>query len=108
MSKTSASGPPPVIHQCNLQCHSMSPDKMDYLGIENDMGRWLPFSFHMDMVNACKMTTDDIDDPAYGLTTVFTDQGDNYIIDTPYSRFLKIFLDYYAIPEDPGPETLDL
>jgi hypothetical protein len=32
----------------------------------------------------------------YNCTTVFTDQGDSYIIDTPYTEFQTIFQLYHT------------
>ena len=47
-----------MIHTCNIHCHTMDLDRADLLGVA-DKGKWLPFAFHMDIVVACKMTTDD-------------------------------------------------
>jgi hypothetical protein len=65
------------------------------MGIE-DKGKWLPFAFHLDIVVACKLTTDDEEETVYNCTTVFTDQGDTYIIDTPYTEFQTIFQLYHT------------
>ena len=74
------------------------------MGIE-DKGKWLPFAFHMDVVIACKLTTDEEDLLPFGCTTVFTDHGDSYIIDTPYNEFQTIFQMYHS---DSTKESTDL
>ena len=79
-----------MIHTCNIHCHTLDLDKADFMGIK-DKGKWLPFAFHLDIVVACKLTTDDEEETVYNCTTVFTDQGDSYIIDTPYTEFQTIF-----------------
>lgn len=68
------------------------------MGLAEDPGKWLAFSFHMDIVIACKQTTDEDDHPLRHCTTVFTEQGDAYIIDTPYEEFNKLFIDYHTLP----------
>lgn len=73
----------------------MDLDKADLMGIQ-DKGKWLPFAFHLDIVIACKLTTDDEEEIVSGCTTVFTDQGDTYIIDTPYTEFQTIFQLYHS------------
>lgn len=83
-----------MIHTCKLQCHAVDPEKADMMGLK-DEGKWLPFAFHMDIVIAIKMTTDDSDDIAFERTTIFTENGDTFIINTPYEEFLKYFLDYH-------------
>jgi len=94
-----------MIHECNLNCHTMDPSKMSDLGIE-DAGKWMPFMFHMEMVEAAKLTSDEADAATYGCTTVFTKNGDAYIIDTPYKEFFELFKEYYF--EAPTDDTNDL
>lgn len=84
-----------MIHTCNIHCHTMDLDRADLMGIE-DSGKWLPFAFHLDVVIACKLTTDEEDQLVYNCTTIFTEHGDTYIIDTPYTEFQTIFQLYYA------------
>jgi hypothetical protein len=82
-----------MIHECNLNCHTMDPTKMSDLGID-DVGKWMPFIFHMDMVEAAKLTSEDKDMSTYNCTTIFTKGGDAYIIDTPYREFFDLFKEY--------------
>lgn len=89
-----------MIHTCNIHCHTMDLDRADLLGVE-DKGKWLPFAFHMDIVVACKQTTDEEQEPVYNCTTVFTDQNDSYIIDTPYTEFITLFLMYHQDSASP-------
>jgi hypothetical protein len=93
-----------MIHTCNIHCHTLDLDKADLMGID-DKGKWLPFAFHMDIVIACKLTTDEEDLLPFGCTTVFTDHGDSYIIDTPYNEFQTIFQMYHS---DSTKESKDL
>ena len=89
-----------MIHECNLNCHTMDPSKMGDLGIE-DNGKWMPFIFHMGMVEAAKLTSDESPMSTYGCTTIFTNTGDAYIIDTPYAEFFELFKKYNTeLPED--------
>ena len=89
-----------MLHECNLNCHTMDPSKMSDLGIE-DSGKWMPFIFHMNMVEAAKLTSEDKDMATYGCTTIFTSGGDAYIIDTPYREFFDLLKDYnLEISED--------
>ena len=83
-----------MIHTCNIHCHTMDLDRADLMGL-TDKGKWLPFCFHLDIVIACKLTTDDEEESVYNCTTVFTDQGDSYIIDTPFTEFQTIFQLYH-------------
>lgn len=87
----------------------MDPSKLGDLGIE-DSGKWLPFIFNMDMVEAAKLTSDEEDAPTYGCTTIFTKAGDAYIIDTPYEKFFSIFREYVIDMDvdDATGEDLDL
>lgn len=88
-----------VIHRCKIHCHTIDPDKMDLMGMEEDRGKWMPFSFHMGTVVACKLSSDEEDLLPFGCTTIFTEQGDTYIIDTPYEEFEESFVRYN---EEPG------
>lgn len=88
-----------MIHECKIHCHTMDLAKAELMGFI-DQGKWLPFAFHMDMVSAIKMTSDDEEEPTYNCTTVFGDAGETYIIDTPYKKFLKIWQDYVLLNTD--------
>ena len=83
-----------MIHQCNINCKTMEQGMSESLGIP-DPGKWLPFIFDIGMVEAAKLTTDDEDDPLFNCTSIFTMNGDVYIIDTPFKKFSKIFVEYY-------------
>jgi len=85
-----------MIHRCNVQCHSMEAQKSELLGIE-DEGKWMPFVFKMEMVEAIKLTSDDEDAHTYKCTTLFTHNGDTYIIDTDFEKFAKLFADYTSL-----------
>ena len=74
-----------MIHECNLNCHTIDPTKADLMGLD-DEGKWMPFIFLMDIVDAAKLTSDEGDRGTYGCTTIFTKSGDAYIIDTPYEK----------------------
>jgi hypothetical protein len=81
-----------IVHKCKIHCHTIDPLKLDVMGMDDDKGKWMSFAFHMGIVVACKLSSDEEDLLAYGCTTVFTDQGDTYIIDTPYREFEEKFI----------------
>ena len=83
-----------MIHVCNIHCHTLDIEKAELMGLE-DRGQWMSFAFHLDVVVAIKLTSLEEDSLVYKCTTVFTEHGDTYIIDTPYEEFLPIFLDHY-------------
>ncbi len=65
------------------------------MGLE-DKGQWMSFAFHMDVVVACKLTSLEEDSLVYNCTTIFTEHGDTYIIDTPYKTFQKMFVEHHS------------
>ncbi len=85
-----------MIHECKVQCHTVDPKTAELTGLE-DKGKWLPFIFNMDIIDAAKLSSDEEDSPTYGCTTIFTSQGDTYIIDTPYEEFFKKFNQYNSL-----------
>ena len=89
------------MHECNLNCHSMEPSKLESLGID-DVGKWIPFIFHIDIVESAKLTSDEQDLPTYGCTTIFTKYGEAYIIDTPYREFFDLLKEYHLPMFDEG------
>jgi len=95
-----------MIHICNIHCHTMDMEKADLMGIQ-DKGKWLPFAFHLDIVIACKLASDDGDDVINNCTSIFTENGDTYIIDTPYQEFVTIFQLYNATPETEESDDLN-
>jgi hypothetical protein len=84
----------------------MDPEKAQSLGIK-DKGKWLPFTFKMHIVEGCKVSTDDVNDPVYNCTTLYTSQGDTFIIDTPFPIFSKLFKDFNnnTVSEDATPSV---
>jgi hypothetical protein len=68
-------------------------DKAELMGLD-DKGRWMPFAFDIDCVIACKLTSDDEEMLVNGCTTIFTEYGDTYIIDTPYVEFQDLYIKY--------------
>jgi hypothetical protein len=85
-----------MIHQCKVQCHTVDPKTIELTGLE-DTGKWLPFIFNMDIIDAAKLSSDEEDSPTYNCTTIFTTQGDTFIIDTPFEEFFKKFDQYNSI-----------
>ena len=86
-----------MIHTCNIHCHALDIEKVELMGLE-DKGQWMSFAFHMDIVVACKLTSLEEDSLTYNCTTIFTEHGDTYIIDTQYAEFQKMFVDYHEQP----------
>jgi hypothetical protein len=70
-------------------------EKAELMGLE-DRGQWMSFAFHMDVVVACKLTSLEEDSLVYNCTTIFTEHGDTYIIDTPYKTFQKMFVEHHS------------
>lgn len=60
-----------------------------------DQGKWLPFALRMDVVQMCKLTSDDGDHPTLGCTSLFLETGDTYIIDTPFQVFSALFEKFF-------------
>ena len=81
------------VHTCNLHCHALDPLQAEAMGIK-DPGKWLPFDFHMGIVVGCKMASDDPEEPVYQCTTLYTEEGNVFIIDTPHAVFRKLFTAY--------------
>lgn len=98
-----------MTHECKVQCHTMDIRTAQDLGIE-DIGKWLPFIFQMDIVDAAKLSSDDDDSPTYNCTTIFCRSGESYIIDTPYAEFFQKFMEWNTISfgEDSNPDDLNL
>jgi len=71
----------------------MNLKDMENLGID-DNGKWLPFIFDMEMVEAAKLSSDEEDSSTYNCTTIFTRSGDTYIIDTDPEEFFKKFTEW--------------
>ena len=85
-----------MVHVCKVQCFTMDSKTAEDLGIE-DPGKWLPFTFNMDIIDGAKMTTDEKDAPEYNCTTIYTNTGTTFIIDTPYEEFFKKFKEWNTI-----------
>ena len=83
-----------MIHRCKVNCHTINPTEMDLLGFNDDNGKWLPFAIDLGVVTAAKMSTDDIEEPTYNCTSVFTNTGDTFILDTHYLDFMNKWESY--------------
>ena len=81
------------VHKCKVQCHTMDAETAKKIGME-DSGKWMPFIFDMAVVRMAKLTSDEEDASTFGCTTIFTESGDTYIIDTNYEEFFKKFSEY--------------
>lgn len=96
-----------MIYKCNIHCHNIDLREIDALGL-TDKGKWLPFAFDIGIVVAVKMSTDEEEELSYKCTTVFTEYGDTYIIDTKYNDFLKIWTDFISGEESEDGSGNDL
>ena len=84
-----------TVHKCKVECHIMPPSDLEAMGLPaSTESKWLPFIFDMGMVRAAKLSTDEEDQSSYNCTTVFTNDGDTFIIDTPYEEFFQKFIEY--------------
>ena len=88
-----------MVHECNIHCRTVDLDKAEALGM-SDQGHWLSFAFLIETIVACKMASDDPDNITFECTTIFTDQGDAYIIDTPYSIFKPLWVRFILDQDD--------
>ncbi len=79
-----------MIHTCNVHCHSLSANEAELLGIQ-DQGKWLPFSFIIRNIIAIKQTTDDENESTFNCTTIFMENGDTFVIDTPFYTFQHVW-----------------
>lgn len=85
-----------MVHQCKVQCHAIDTKTSELTGLE-DPGKWLPFIFNMDIIDAAKVASDEEDSATYNCTTIFTNTGSTLIIDTPYEEFAKKFAEYNTL-----------
>lgn len=92
-----------MVHECKVQCHTMDIKTAEALGME-DNGKWLPFIFDMGIIDAAKMSSDEADSPSYNCTSIFTKNGDTFIIDTHYKEFFAKFIEYNALNIDFMPD----
>lgn len=83
-----------MIHRCKVQCHTINPTEMDLFGMKDDNGKWLPFAIDLGVVTAAKVSTDEIGEPTYNCTSIFTNTGDTFILDTHYSDFMDKWESY--------------
>lgn len=99
-----------MIHECNVQCYTLSSEELELLGKKDDPGTWVPFVFDMSMVKAAKMSSIDSSDSTYGCTTIYTYDGDTFIIDTPYKKFFAKFKEFnsFTVIQIPPPTNEDL
>ncbi len=82
-----------MVHSCNIYCYSMEAGQASLLNIK-DKGKWMPFMFDMDIVEAIKLSSDEEDDFTYNCTTIYTTSDDHYVIDTPFVEFAPKFKMY--------------
>lgn len=80
-----------MIHKCNVHCFSLELENRELLGGKADAGKWMPFAFDLSMVYAVKLSHDDSEKMTYGCTTIYTEDKETYVIDTPYDRFLILW-----------------
>ena len=98
-----------TVHRCKVECHIVNPSDLEAMGLEpSTESKWLPFIFDMGMVRAAKLSTDEDDQSSFGCTTIFTHDGDSFIIDTPYEEFFQKFIEYSEFDILSGPEDKDV
>lgn len=91
-----------MIHSCNIHCHTINPDKLEMMGLDDDAGKWMPFTVLLHHIVACKLASDEEELMVHGCTTLFTENGDTYIIDTPYKEFSELFIAFHSFDEQSG------
>lgn len=90
-------------HECKVYCHSLPQEQAEALNI-TDSGKWLPFTVYLGCINAFKMSTDEDEEGTQFCTTVFTETGDAFILDTPYHEFSKIWKKFISGEEESSEE----
>jgi len=84
-----------MVHRCNVECYRHDQATQEIMGSENGAASvWLPFTFLLDTVTAIKEASDDPEDANYRCTTLYMDDTRSFIIDTPFVRFEKIWIDF--------------
>ena len=83
-----------MIHKCKVQCHTVNPSEMDLLGINESGSKWLPFAIDLGTITAIKMSTDDKGEESYNCASIFTSNGDTFILDTPYHEMIDVWGKY--------------
>lgn len=96
-----------MIYECNLLCHSVSENDIEKMNID-DKGKWLPFAVDLFTVYAVKMTTDTKKELAYLSTTLITEFGQQFVIDTPYKKFITLWKEFNKNKYPADDEDLDL
>jgi hypothetical protein len=79
-----------MIYECKVLCSTMEEDQLEDLGIQ-DPGTWVELAIELDTVKAIKRTNATPKEQHYNATSLFTDYGDTFIVDTPYPRMLQIW-----------------
>lgn len=88
-----------MYHECKVYCHAIPQEQAEILNI-TDNGKWLPFTIYLGCIIAFKMSTDEEDDGTAFCTTVYTETGDVYILDTPYDKFNKVWKKFMDMEDD--------
>jgi len=101
-----------MIHKCNVHCFSLDKDTSELLGKKSDEGKWMPFAVDISLIIAVKLSHDDDEKMTFGKTTIYLQDGDTFVIDTPYDVFLdkweRFVGDEDEIADSNKEEDLDL
>ena len=97
-----------MIHRCKVECHKH--DKITEEIIGNVPSVWLPFSFLLDTVVAIKEASVDPEDESFRCTTLYMDHERSFIIDTPYIKFEKLWIDFMTgeLIDDTSDDNIEL
>lgn len=79
-----------MIHTCRILCNTLEEDQLEDLGIK-DPGVWVDAAIETGSIIAIKRRTADKTDDEYYATTVYMDNGDVYVIDTPFPVLLSVW-----------------
>jgi hypothetical protein len=79
-----------MILQCNVHCYAISQEESEDLNLP-DPGSWIKFAIDLTEVCAIKQTIDEILDPLYYCTTIYTKVGDTYTVDVPYDSVFNLW-----------------
>lgn len=79
-----------MIHECKILCNTMQEEQLEDLGI-SDPGVWVDAAIETDGIIAIKRKSPEKTNDEYFATTVYMDNTDVFVIDTPFHIMLSVW-----------------
>ena len=79
-----------MIHPCKILCNTLDEGQAEDLGI-TDPGVWVDAAIETGSIIAIKRRSHEKTDNDYYATTVYMDNGDVFVIDTPFHIMLTVW-----------------